>query len=159
MGNILVVWWTGQECLTSTVGRGGIKHLTPWEGTKISSPCAFGARGRNFHTFPWGEVFYTSPSDCWGKVHTHQMYTFFRRVPIWNISYMLLSASYKIFIWIHFRIKIWWKLFLYVNWWYANIGVISCHISRNQRGLARYVVSSKVNPFTTASLTLWGEIC
>ena len=44
-------------------------------------------------------------------------------------------------------------------WWYANIRVISCHISRNQRGLARYVVSSKVNPFTTASLTLWGEIC
>ena len=38
---------TVQECLTSTVGRGGIKHLTPWEGTKISSPCAFGARGRN----------------------------------------------------------------------------------------------------------------
>ena len=62
---------TGQECLTSTVGRGGIKHLTPCEGTKNSSPCAFGARERIFYTFTWGEVFYTSPSNCWGKVHTY----------------------------------------------------------------------------------------
>ena len=38
---------TGQECLTSPVGREGIKHLTPCEG-KNTSPC--GLR--------------------WGKVHT-----------------------------------------------------------------------------------------
>ena len=69
---------TVQECLTWTVGRGGIKHLTPWEGTKISSPCAFGARGRNFYTFPWGEVFYTSPSNCWGMVHIQPVWVFFR---------------------------------------------------------------------------------
>ena len=57
--------------LTSTVGRGGIKYLTPREGIKISSPRAEGARGRNFSTFPRGEVFYTSPPDCWGKAFLH----------------------------------------------------------------------------------------
>ena len=47
---------TVQEYLTSTVGRLGIKHLTPW---------------KKFRAFPWGEVFYTSPSNCWGKVHKY----------------------------------------------------------------------------------------
>ena len=62
--------------LTSTVGRGGIKYLTPREGIKISSPRAEGARGRNFSTFPRGEVFYTSPPDCLGKAFLHSHHTF-----------------------------------------------------------------------------------
>ena len=88
---------TVQECLTWTVGRGGIKHLTPWEGTKISSPCAFGARGRNFYTFPWGEVFYTSPSDCSGKVHSKTQLEI-EFTMIWfivNVSYQEIRYTYK----------------------------------------------------------------
>jgi len=40
--------------LTSTVGRGGIKYLTPRVKVRISFPRAEGARGRNFSTFTHG---------------------------------------------------------------------------------------------------------
>ena len=43
--------------LTSTVGRGGIKYLTPREGIKISSPRAENFVKMRFHTLPIGRVF------------------------------------------------------------------------------------------------------
>ena len=78
---IVSLKWNLGMYLTSTVGRGGIKYLTPREGIKISSPRAEGARGRNFSTFPRGEVFYTSPPDCSGKAFLHSHHTLFHTPP------------------------------------------------------------------------------
>ena len=47
------------------------------ECTKISSLVPF-ARREEIRTFPWGEVFYTSPSNCWGMVHIQPVWVFFR---------------------------------------------------------------------------------
>ena len=47
------------------------------ECTKISSLVP-SARREKIRTFPWGEVFYTSPSNCWGMVHIQPVWVFFR---------------------------------------------------------------------------------
>ena len=52
---------TGQECLTSTVGRGGIKHLTPWVKVLKFLPLAPSARGKEIRTFTRGVRYFIPP--------------------------------------------------------------------------------------------------